>query len=574
MKLKLQLITFLTISGITGGLAAPLTPAEALSRVENERGKAVKGSAAPAFRGTINNASGEASIYLFTYSGEKGFMLLPADDAVAPLLGYSETNSFPLESIPANLQSWLSFYSEGIETAKKNGAARQITTRASEWARIEPLLKTTWDQGSPYNNKCPIIANRRTPTGCVATAMAQVMKYWEYPEHGTGSIAYSPEEVNQDLSINFSETTFDWENMQDTYKGNNYNSKSADAVATLMKACGYSVKMKYSLGESGAFAKDIPSALTTYFNYDKGLSRKERSDFQSADEWDKAVYDNLAAIGPVICSGQSTSGAHCFVCDGYDGNGLFHINWGWGGLSDGYFLLSELTPSAVGTGGHYGGYNLYQNIILGIMPPVGRLAMEDLYISNAAEDSGNVKGWGYTYRINHFSDIILTADMKISGGYISSPLYYTVYETDPDTKKNTAVMLEGTFETPLNDGEGKTSRSTHINLKNFNPAQLYTINVAYDLKGQRTAIGTLRLAASSGVESIEAGNELSLSYDASGITAYNAERLEVWNTHGVKVASLVGNGETLTVSGLPQGIYIAKAYDARGVAKTLKSVIK
>ena len=576
--MKIKLILSLLGLSVAGTLAAKtLSPADALERVMiSDTRKAKTVGSAPVLQSVTYDRTGTPALYIYTYSGDRGFMLLPADDAVAPLLGYSETNSFRLTDMPENLKSWMAYYTDQIEDARGSEPYVAVQTRAGERAPIQPLLKTTWDQGAPFNTECPYLGNRRCVTGCVATAMAQVMKYWQYPASGKGSVTYRPESFEEDLTMDFSATSFDWENMLDVY-GKTYNATQRYAVATLMKACGYSVRMKYSPVESGAYSKDISTALINYFGYDQGLSRRDRADYTSQDAWDEMVYNDLIYSGPVIYSGQSTNGAHCFVCDGYDGNGFFHINWGWGGMSDGYFLLNELTPNEVGTGGHYGGYNLQQSVVTGIMPPVGRLTLDSMGIDNAAEDSGNVKGWGYTYRINDFSNILLSVNLTISGGHISAPLTYTVYEYDPDAKKNGNMVLESKFDEPLNASDGKVTCSTYLRLNNYDVSKLYNLVVSYELKGQRTTIGSLRMAASSGVDDVMIADALPvMRLDGRTLTVSSEDVADVcvYDLGGNAVVRASGTSLDINLSAMAKGVYIATATTSRGAKQTLKLLLR
>ena len=372
--------------------AAVITPEQALERVDRATTRAAE---APQLIETIRDAAGQPAIYIYTYSSDEGFMLLAADDATAPLLGYSRENSFSLSGAPASITSFIDGYKSQISEARELGAAKwkAPATRADEMAKIEPLVKTRWDQGTPFNNLCPIVEGRRSVTGCVATAMAQVMNYWKYPLQGQGSITYRPEKLERDLTMDFSEVTFDWENMADIYKTGSYSNPQANAVAWLMRACGYSVKMNYTGWESGAYSYEIANAMQTYFGYDKGISRKERSNY-STKSWKELIYEQLQNYGPVIYTGVSSGGGHCFVCDGYDGEGLFHINWGWGGMSDGYFLLSALNPLDQGIGGSASdsGFNYDQSILINMKPAVADSKVTPLIYcyGNLESESTNV----------------------------------------------------------------------------------------------------------------------------------------------------------------------------------------
>lgn len=574
---KQILFAILSLAAASALQAAPITPGEALARLSETGGRHARAAKeAPQLVATYYGPDGLAAIYVYTYSGSRGFMLLAADDSVRPLLGYSETNSFAAGNLPEQVDSWLSYYAGQISDSRELPAYQPaIATRAGDYESIRPLLETQWDQGAPYNNECPIVNKYRSVTGCVATAMAQVMKYWEYPLVGKGSVTYIPQGTDLELTLDFSKREFDWENMQNTY-GKNYGNAAGTAVARLMQACGYSVKMKYSPTESGAYAKDIPGALTTYFGYDQGVSRKQRSEYSSAADWNDLIYNQLAKIGPVIYSGRSTSGGHCFVCDGYDADGFFHINWGWSGMSDGYFLLEELTPKEVGTGGHYGGYNLDQEAVVGIMPPVGRLSLEELTIGNAADDSGNVKGWGYTYRVNDFRNILVSLKLKVAGGHISSPLYATVYETDPDTKKYLSTAYESAFEEGINASDGSHTYTQWIRMQNYDVGKLYTLTVAYDLKGERTTIGSLRLAASSGVDDVAGYAPLDIVKEgdilrATGETVWS---LQLVDLGGKVVGEVRGENPSINLRGVAPGMYLARAQSREGDVKVIKLLLK
>lgn len=555
MNTRKIILAAISLAWAVCSIASPLTPAQALERLHIQGTRHTKAEQANKLIKTWTDEEGLPVLYLYTYSGSEGFLLLSADDTTAPLIGYSETNPFQTEEQPENLRSWLSNCVEGISQARKTGVVTTtVSTRAGERDAIEPMIATRWDQTNPYNNECPTIEGRRCVTGCVATAMAQVMNYWQYPATGRGSVTYTPETMEEELSLDFSTIEFDWASMQTTYRGG-ASETAKRAVALLMKACGYSVKMRYSPFESGAYSRDIANAFTSYFGYDQGIQHVDRSGYQTQEEWNSMIYNELANVGPVIYNGLSAYGAHCFICDGYDGAGLFHINWGWGGTSDGYFLLNELTPGEVGTGGHYGGYNMNQTAVTGILPPVGRITESSIIINNAADDSGNVKGWGYTYRINDFSNIQLSVDLRITGGHISSPLYVSVYDTDPDTKKNLSTVLESEFDQPLEASDGLTTCSTRLGLPNYDPSKLYTLNVAYELKGQKSTIGSIRMAASSGVDDV-------IAEDA---------QLEVYSVAGLLLAS--GNKE-IALAGLPSGIYVVKCVNADGSGRTFKLLLK
>ena len=233
--------------------------------------------------------------------------------------------------------------------------------------------------------------NGKAPTGCVATAMAQVMKYFNWPEKGAGTgkaTDSSGKSYAMDLGV-----TFSWNDMKAQYNEGNYTSPQASAVALLMKACGYAVGMKYGPSESGAGSVAIPSALVDNFGYDGGVRLCMRT-YYGREEWEGMIYDNLAHVGPVLYTGTTNlGGGHAFVCDGYSTDGYFHFNWGWSGMYDGYYLLTALNPEGEGTGGFAGGYNIGQEVVLGICRPTGEpVGLQPFRLTLDKAPTGEVEG--------------------------------------------------------------------------------------------------------------------------------------------------------------------------------------
>lgn len=359
-----------------GVSAETLTPAQALDRLNNDTSvrKVRSGRGAPALVHTQMATDGTPSVYLFNEAGDNGYLAVSADDLAMPLLGYADSGSIDADNLPPQLEYWLGEYSRQIEYARAKGATAADMAKAPEipadWTPITPQVTAMWNQTEPYNEMCPEYMNRRCVTGCVATAIAQVMHYWKSPVKGTGRVNfYSNQQIGQ-LSMDFSEREFDWSNMLDQYVAGNYSQANADAVAYLMKACGYMTHMSYGTGVSGAVTPLMGPALVEHFGYDRGINIQARTSF-SATEWNKMVYENLRDVGPIIYSANSPEGGHCFVLDGYDTSGYFHFNWGWGGMCNGYYTLNALNPVMQGTGGYYGGYNFSQEAIFGIQPSKG-----------------------------------------------------------------------------------------------------------------------------------------------------------------------------------------------------------
>ena len=336
--------------------------------------------------------------YVFNNQMGGGFVLVSADDIAHPILGYSDKGSFRTDvQLPVNVRGWFMGISKEISSAVALGVQQSDEVR-EEWnsllegtpypkrstRAVNALLRTTWDQGDPYNNLCPADANDiyyggRTVTGCVATAMAQVMKYWNYPTHGNGSHSYTHSTYGTQ-SANFGNTTYDWANMKNSYSGSSTAAQKT-AVATLMYHCGVAVEMDYDIAENsgsgaytisydGYFQYCAQTALVNFFKYKstiRGLTKGSYSD----TEWKNLLKADLDAGRPIMYSGSGATaqdGGHSFVCDGYNNSDQFHFNWGWSGSHDGFFALNAMTPGSGGTGGGNYNYSYEQDAIIGIEP--------------------------------------------------------------------------------------------------------------------------------------------------------------------------------------------------------------
>ena len=237
---------------------------------------------------------------------------------------------------------------------------------------VEPLCSDTWTQDAPFHNLTPIIDSTHCKTGCVATAMSQVMYYYKYPKQGTGSYTYFDEDGCKDtLTTDFSAHTYEWNYMLDSYEGVDYSDRQAQAVALLSYDCGVSVDMRYGVEASGAESIRQPYALYHYFGYDPGMRTVYR-DFYPRSELHAMIRNELAEHRPVLCSAHDTGGGHAFVIDGYDRQGLYHINWGWGGWCDGYYNIDYMNPDQPewnhDPNRREKGMNVLQSFTLGIQP--------------------------------------------------------------------------------------------------------------------------------------------------------------------------------------------------------------
>lgn len=328
-----------------------------------------------------NSVEANGLVYVFNKGENNGFVVVSGSDKANGILGYASTGTFDADKIPDGLIFWLNGFAEEIklleETSERNlfivsdqkKSRNQAPSSSQFSSSISPLLGgIKWNQGVPYNNLCPVIpgTSNRAVTGCVATGMAQVMKYHQWPVSGTGSNSYTSKTKQIPLSVDFSTTTYDWANMTNVYNTSSTETQKT-AIATLMYHCGVSTNMDYD-ESSGTSTSKMAKALINHFGYDANLNLIRR-DFYTRGEWINLLKTELNASRPVLYGGQSETGGHLFVCDGYDSNDFFHFNWGWGGMSDGYYALTALNPSSQGIGGNSGGYNSYQDIVVGMQKP-------------------------------------------------------------------------------------------------------------------------------------------------------------------------------------------------------------
>lgn len=320
-------------------------------------------SGSPSEKQLRNSIAQDPELYLFLINGSEGFILVSGDDAAIPVPGYSFTESIDTTlSLPPNLRYWIQGYQEQIRQIREERIAPteairkqwegQYSTLRGAGNPVAPLLKTKWDQEPYFNDLCPPDAeyNTRAVVGCVATAMAQVMNYWEHPKQGTGVHGYLHPKYGL-LKADFGTTRYQWEQMPDSLSGPNA------AVATLMYHAGVAVNMDYATieeGGSGAYLTmqsstidnpDALVALTAYFDYSPQTAGVYRTNYSDL-EWSALMQAEMEAGRPVLYGAGGDGYGHAFVCDGYETNGYFHMNWGWSGIFNGYFQLGALNPIA------------------------------------------------------------------------------------------------------------------------------------------------------------------------------------------------------------------------------------
>lgn len=393
-----KLLTILLYAAIAATCAAaPVTPDEAAAtatRFFNSRGHthgATRLKAAKFRQASPVRAEMQPAYYIFNAEGG-GYVIVASDDRARAILAYGDSGAIDPGDMPAGCAAWLKSYEDEIVSLRDipDGLDSRDTRGVTyPSVKVGPMVPVRWGQGSPYNDMCPVdnTTGRRAIVGCGATAMAQIMGYHRYPERPQGSVSYRDAKQEIDRTLDFdAEPAFDWSSILDTDAPSH-----GDAVARLMKCAAYGAEMDFSSQTSISYLRTCSEALYRYFGYDRRICRYERA-VMDDQAWIDMLVGELTAGRPVIYEGRASAGqeGHIFICDGYDGEGFFHINWGWEGKSDGYYSLSALTPSSQGLGGTSSDYTRMQVVTANIAPegeasPIdvqpAALYMDKLYIA-------------------------------------------------------------------------------------------------------------------------------------------------------------------------------------------------
>ena len=370
--MKKLLFSFVLLSVWSGVSAEQISVSQAASIAEKYLGEAVNvgQNLAPAKMKGLQMSAESPEYYVFNTDGKKGFVIISGDDELTELVGYSNEGEFRSENAPENLRAWLDGYAAFVRSVR-DGESRPMRASVNNATPVvEPLVTTRWNQGEPYNLLCPYDSSVGVtcPTGCAATSMAQLINYHEWPVQGKGTKSYNSSYGR--LTVDFSKSVYDWANMKDRYESyydedknivNEWTDTEANAVAKLMYDCGVALEMGYGPYSSGAADTEMPLALCNYFNYHADLITR---DGHTVDEFLARIKEELDNSRPLVFNGQGSGGGHSYIVDGYDSNDYLHVNWGWGGISDGYFNVSYMNPDDLGTGGGSGGFNEMQSIVV------------------------------------------------------------------------------------------------------------------------------------------------------------------------------------------------------------------
>ncbi len=370
---------------------------------------------------TLAPDSRHDGLYIYNVGQSDGFVIVSASDRTDDIVGYSDTGHFDSAYMPDALRALLDDYNHQITFLEQAGQdmndaqaafLSESAARRAAKSSVPALLTTRWNQEAPYNSLCPTFDGVHAATGCVATAMAQLMYYHKYPSTSPAISGYksSTSSFGDIIMPDLPATTFDWSNMHNSYA----SSDDAAEVSKLMRYCGQSVQMNYGRKASSASSATAVDRLVDCFGYDGGLRTIKRSDYYYS-EWSQLIYDELAARRPVLIGGQSAGGGHAFICDGYDAESdMYHINWGWGGLSDAFFRLSLLNPQTQGIGGSIttDGFNLSLSASIGIKPGTGQTPVTDNALTVLSFKLGDTEGNTFS-RSDTSSDFIVIPTLSI-----------------------------------------------------------------------------------------------------------------------------------------------------------------
>lgn len=568
------------------------------------------------------------AFFIFEPHDMPGFVIVAADDCVQPVLAYSFANPIGATRMSPELVWWLDGWQQQIDLCRSKDYEapgdvadqwRDLLAGGGEPRRltvVAPMLTTKWDQEAPYNNACPTLSLFGSPvhaaTGCVATAMAQVMKYWNYPQRGTGTqsyYSYSMTGYGQEAgrqTVDFGATVYDWHNMPNVLTSAS-STVQKNAVAMLMYHCGVACEMQYGTsydGGSGAWAHNIPllsmgsalSGMVRYFGYSSAASGVYREKYGDS-AWMAMVRAELDAQRPVIyVGGDETSGAHCFVCDGYDDQGRFDFNWGWSGIGDGYYTLDNLAPGDGGVGGGTGLYDFSNNqqMLVGIRPHTGDdslCVIRHFPYTEAFEDAPTC--WSATMTDDYSYSWMVYDTTGTDGNY--SVYAGTPYSGSGDNHLLSPAIVEAGAYTvtwkvrAMNEGvaayytlnAGQAAMSDTVSVSAWVQRELAftvdngdTVMLDFGYTG-RPGVGGLLLdsvvVSSTMVLGVEGVPDVRISVwpnPANGIVNVEASQpvrlVEVIDLAGRKVCS--ANGAAVDLGGMPAGVYILRCTTDGGVA--------
>lgn len=489
--------------------------------------------------------------YIYENADGEGWVMVAANDIAHPILAYSETGKFRTDNQPTNLKSWLGHYEKEIQLAEQKGV--QATNEiVQEWRTlrnggairkatpvVSPLIQTGWDQTAPFWNDCPKKGGNYAYTGCVATAMAQVLNYWQWPNTGVGSNSVMFNSTT--YTVDFTSGNYDWANMLNIYTSSANASQKA-AVAKLMYHCGVAAGMEYGTDGSGAYTINwndeseacAQNALWKYLKYKKssikGYYRNGSSGYYTSwtkTNWINMLKAELDAGRPILYAGDDngspTPAGHSFVCDGYDSSDKMHFNWGWENWCDGYYDVDALETTDPGSGGGNGNYSYHQDVIVGIIPDKPNITITwsvQGVTSTTTQTSGTLvlpattpsdctsgkKFVGWTEQ----SSVTGTkpSDLFTSGAGITvteNKTYYAVYATAGSGGGGTSEVASVTFSNASSDGTADKSGSisdlvsSDSGISSYSGTKVYAGTTGAKI-GSGSATGSITITLSSAAD--------------------------------------------------------------------------
>lgn len=297
--------------------------------------------------GTTRSADEAPTFYVVSAQSGSGFVIVAGDDAIVPILAYSTTYAAPMaEVLPPNFEGWLRYVDSAVRYAREHNivAGKATAERWSEeYKPVAAVMLNTarWSQTPPYNNHCPIDGDAHSLTGCTQTAMAILMYHNRWPERAKGTTEAYTTKNGLDVAARDLNHAYDWDNMLETYVEGEYNDAQAEAVSVLMADLGHAFQAEYTATDTGA----MPDMMALYqnFGYSPASNIVIRNNFNT-DSWLSKLRRDIESGHPIFYAGYTQEWAgHAFVLDGVDANNYFHVNWGWGGVYDGFFMIDSLT---------------------------------------------------------------------------------------------------------------------------------------------------------------------------------------------------------------------------------------
>ncbi len=554
-------------------------------------------------------------IYIIHLNNGNGFVLVSADDRAFPILGYSLEDGFRTQDMPENIRFWINGYKTQIAEAIEHNLlpdSRIINawkhylndepTATDQTASVAPLITTRWDQGCYYNAQCPVAAGgdcNRAWVGCVATTMAQIIKYHGHPAQGTGSHTYAHPTYGAQTA-NFGATTYNYSSMPVQLFSNN------SATATLSYHCGVAVEMNYGVSGSGAQTSDARNALVNYFNYASSAYFAQKFWYTDAN-WEAMIRADLESGLPIMYSGYDGTYGHAFVLDGYQGTNFFHFNWGWSGWNNGYFYLSNLN-SGNGT------FNSQQQAVFHITPPVAPVAQFTAATQNACEKTAlqftsSSSGFPSTYAWTFPGGTPATSTLANPLVTYANPGTYDVKLRVSNALGSDSLTKTGWITVHPKPSKPLPSDTTlccnmSITLDAANPGCSYVWNtgatsqmIVVDSSGTGIGLKTIILQLTSAYSCVNR-DTLNISFAAcTGLEEHSATNLKVWPNPGkgfvyfktpateaqpaIRLISIDGRSVNpaiipvsdftwmLDLTGFPDGVYLLRYENPENPSSTL-----